>query len=121
MQIPATLTLLGLSPSYFSHLAHVVSSGDGMSILKAVLPYALAPGMLFGPLYAMYLDGDLLLQDPAPLGTSGGLSGLAGRLGRWYNGWTWIETRNYVAVSLHHRLQVLRHAGQSGGLHCIHS
>ena len=67
-----------------------------------ILPYALAPVLFLGPIYANYLDGDLLFQRRTPGSWWTRIKGFYSSLGL-------IEMRNYVVVSLicsDHRLSM---------------
>lgn len=67
-----------------------------------ILPYALAPVMFLGPIYANYLDGDLPFQRPVP-------GSLWTRINGFYSSLGLIEMRNYVVVGVicsDHRLSV---------------
>ena len=58
-----------------------------------ILPHALAPVLFLGPIYANYLDGDLLFQRRTPGSWWTRIKGFYSSLGL-------IEMRNYVVVSL---------------------
>jgi hypothetical protein len=62
--------------------------------LSDIAPYLLAPAVLFGPLVAMYLDGDLPLQQAAQ-----GAEGVVGRIKNAWRSWSLVDTRNYIVVS----------------------
>lgn len=62
--------------------------------LSEIAPYLLAPVVLFGPLVAMYLDGDLPLQQAAQ-----GAEGVVGRIKNAWRSWSLVDTRNYIVVS----------------------
>jgi prenyl protein peptidase len=83
-QIPPTLTLLGIPTALpalpTTHLP---------SLFHAALPYLLAPTLLLGPLYAMWLDGALPLQ---------GYGSLTQRIKGLWASWGLVEMRNYVVV-----------------------
>lgn len=83
-QIRPTLILLGIPTALPSLPATHLPS-----LAHAALPYLLAPTLLLGPLYAMWLDGTLPLQ---------GYGSLTHRIKGHWASWGLVDMRNYVVV-----------------------
>ncbi|GFZ43701.1 hypothetical protein JCM24511_01421 [Saitozyma sp. JCM 24511] len=84
--IRPTLILLGIPTALPSLPATHLPS-----LAHAALPYLLAPTLLLGPLYAMWLDGTLPLQ---------GYGSLTHRIKGHWASWGLVDMRNYVVGPL---------------------